>query len=123
MQISRDRFIFIHKYIWNRVIEENKKLEKYDRYYDWLFITKRKALKELLKNKVIDSDEYEKIVSLYNDCILCAIYDRDCDKCPLHGCGCGSLFVEFLSGDEEAMKKIRDIVDQEFLIGEIITWG
>lgn len=120
MQISGDRFIFIHKYIWNRVIEEHKKLNKNS---DWLVITKMKALKELLKNKVIDSDEYEKITLWYTDCILCAIYDNDCDMCPLHGCGYGSLFAESLLGDEEAMKKIRDIVDQEFLTGEIITWG
>ena len=108
MQISGDRFIFIHKYIWNRVIEENKKLNK---NYDWLVITKMEALKELLKNKVIDSDEYEKITLWYYDCILCAVYDKDCDMCPLHGCGYGSLFSKSLSGDEEAMKKIRDIVD------------
>lgn len=120
MQISVDRFIFIHKYIWNSVIEENKKLNK---NYDWLVITKRKALKELLKNKVIDSDEYEKITLWYNDCILCAIYDSDCDMCPLDGCRYGSLFMKSFWGDEEAMKKIRDIVDREFLIGEIITWG
>ena len=105
-QMSVKRFVECHKFIWQYIANELEKGIGHSVSH-----LRKIAVEKLLENGAIDSLEY-KIVSLNNNCFLCAHFEM-CFYCPLRECNCrGSLYAEAtIYRKTDAAEKIRDIVD------------
>ena len=105
--MSVKRFVECHRFIWQYIVNELKNGTSHS-----VSNLRAKAVKKLFDDDMIDFIEYE-IVSLNNNCFLCAHFERRCSDCPLRRCNCrGSLYAEVtIYRNIDAAKKIRDAVN------------
>lgn len=108
MQVTREELIYIHKRIWNGVLDYIKHSPG---EIDSILFIKESCINNMINENYV-SQQTLKWVYRESACVFCALFSEDyCNNCPLHDCTTPeSLYQLVLNGSEEACVKIRDLI-------------
>lgn len=108
MQMSIERFREVHKIMWNEVLAHAEEIKTGKASVHFI---KQVGIDKAYQKGLLDLDEVLVIENNCN-CLLCASC-TSCIDCILGNCRASdSLYGKVIYGDAEAMKEIRDIVDE-----------
>lgn len=110
MKVTREELIYIHKRIWNGVLQD---IHNSNGEIDNLLFIKDCYIQDMIDENEV-SKQTLKWVYKNSACVFCALFSADfCNNCPLHDCTSPeSLYQLVLKGSEEACVKIRDLIYQ-----------
>lgn len=99
----------LHRAIWQGVVDAKPSKENILP----LGSIKRKIVAKMYKNKKLTKAEYS-LVYMYNECVLCALNQMSCEKCPLRilqntYCGDTESLYNKARWSKEAAIQIRDM--------------
>ena len=108
MKVTREELIYIHKRIWNGVLQD---IHNSNGEIDNLLFIKDCYIQDMIDENEV-SKQTLKWVYKNSACVFCALFSEYfCNNCPLHDCTqSDSLYQLVLKGSEEACVKIRDLI-------------